>query len=98
MIPTAVVMGLIFGAMFQKSHVYEPIVIRSQFIFARWIMLKMFLAAVGMSMLVFSFLMQTRLGRERLSWVRRAFAAQNRDNEVAKVNFLRAGLGAGILG
>jgi hypothetical protein len=34
-------MGFIFGFCFEKSRVFEPVVIRGQFVFERWIMLKM---------------------------------------------------------
>jgi hypothetical protein len=34
-------MGFIFGFCFEKSRVFEPMVIRGQFVFERWIMLKM---------------------------------------------------------
>ena len=40
-------MGLVFGALFEKSHVYEPMAIRGQFNFERWIMMKMFMGAVA---------------------------------------------------
>lgn len=33
---SAVAMGLTFGTAFQKSHVYEPFVIRAQLIFKNW--------------------------------------------------------------
>ncbi len=44
---TSVLMGLIFGTTFAKSHVFEPYLIRAQFIFMRFVMLKMFLSAMG---------------------------------------------------
>ena len=44
---TSALMGLVFGTTFAKSHVFEPYLIRAQFIFARFVMLKMFLAAMG---------------------------------------------------
>lgn len=47
------VMGIVFGIAFSRSRVFEPMVIRGQFIFANFIMLKMFLAAVGTSALCF---------------------------------------------
>jgi hypothetical protein len=30
-------MGAVFGTAFAKSHVYEPEVIRDQFVFKRWV-------------------------------------------------------------
>ncbi|GBG30623.1 Hypothetical Protein FCC1311_068432 [Hondaea fermentalgiana] len=51
---TTSIMGLIFGFAFAKSRVYEPHVIRAQFLFEKWIMLKMFLAAAGTSAAVFA--------------------------------------------
>jgi hypothetical protein len=44
-------MGLIFGMCFQKSRVFEPYIIRGQFVFQRWVMLKMFMGAMGMGSL-----------------------------------------------
>ena len=35
--------GLWFGALFERSHVFEPTSIRQQFIFQKWIMVKMFM-------------------------------------------------------
>ena len=43
----ALVLGAIFGLAFEKSRVFEPGAIRAQFIFSKWLMLKMFLSAVG---------------------------------------------------
>ena len=36
-------MGVVFGFLFEKSHVYEPQAIRGQFNFEVWIMMKMFM-------------------------------------------------------
>ena len=44
---TSILMGLVFGTTFAKSHVFEPYLIRGQFIFSRFVMLKMFLSAMG---------------------------------------------------
>lgn len=33
---TSLIMGLFFGTFFQKTHVYEPYVIRGQFVFTSW--------------------------------------------------------------
>ncbi len=38
--------GLIFGYLFERSHVYEPSNIREQFFFTKFVMLKMFLGAM----------------------------------------------------
>jgi len=46
-IVTSGLMGLIFGTTFAKSHVFEPYLIRAQFLFMRFVMLKMFLSAMG---------------------------------------------------
>lgn len=48
----AAVMGLTFGFAFEKSRVFEPQSIRDQFILKRFIMLKMFLAAVSITCIV----------------------------------------------
>ena len=46
-LPLSAGMGLVFGALFEKSHVYEPMAIRGQFNFEKWIMMKMFMGAVA---------------------------------------------------
>ena len=52
-LPVALTMGLLFGLAFEKSRVFEPYVIRGQFVFQRWIMVKLFFAAVGTGCLSF---------------------------------------------
>ena len=52
----AVVMGLVFGSVMDLGKVTNPIVIRQQFIFQRFIMLKMFLGAAGSSAFCFALL------------------------------------------
>jgi hypothetical protein len=42
-------MGFIFGLVFEKSRVFEPKVIQAQFRFEKWLMLKMFAAAMASS-------------------------------------------------
>eukprot|EP00561_Arcocellulus_cornucervis_P013022 CAMPEP_0185803680 /NCGR_PEP_ID=MMETSP1322-20130828/2792_1 /TAXON_ID=265543 /ORGANISM="Minutocellus polymorphus, Strain RCC2270" /LENGTH=418 /DNA_ID=CAMNT_0028499589 /DNA_START=103 /DNA_END=1355 /DNA_ORIENTATION=+ len=44
---TSVLMGLAFGLAFYKSHVFEPASIRGQFLFLKFIMLKVFFGAMG---------------------------------------------------
>ncbi|KAL9178476.1 hypothetical protein ACHAXT_001814 [Thalassiosira profunda] len=48
------IMGALFGLAFYKSHVYEPQVIRGQFLFQRFVMLKVFFGAMGIGALIFS--------------------------------------------
>ena len=47
----AVIFGLLFGFLINKGTVFVAPTIRKQMLFQRFAMLKMFLAAVGMSML-----------------------------------------------
>jgi hypothetical protein len=68
---TACVMGLFFGVFFDKSHVFEPANIRGQFVFKRWIMLKMFLGAVSSSS--FAFAAASKLFPARFNSVRQQF-------------------------
>ncbi len=49
-------MGFIFGFAMEKAHVYEPFVIRQQMILKRFIMLKMFLAALATSIVCILFI------------------------------------------
>eukprot|EP00746_Dinoflagellata_sp_MGD_P140697 gnl/MRDRNA2_/MRDRNA2_73899_c0_seq2.p1 gnl/MRDRNA2_/MRDRNA2_73899_c0~~gnl/MRDRNA2_/MRDRNA2_73899_c0_seq2.p1 ORF type:complete len:405 (+),score=51.86 gnl/MRDRNA2_/MRDRNA2_73899_c0_seq2:80-1294(+) len=51
---SAMAMGFIFGFLFEKSHCYEPTSIRGQFIFKKWIMIKMFMGAVTGACLMFT--------------------------------------------
>jgi uncharacterized membrane protein YedE/YeeE len=48
---SSIVLGIAFGFLMNKSHVYLAPIIRDQMLFKRLTMFKMFLAAVGMSML-----------------------------------------------
>jgi len=52
----ALLFGIIFGFLMNKANVFVAPTIRTQMIFQRYIMLKMFLGAVGMSMLSVSLL------------------------------------------
>jgi len=52
----SIVMGLLFGISLEKGRVFEPRLIRQQMVFEKFVMLKMFCAAAGYSMLVFSLL------------------------------------------
>ena len=45
----SLLIGFLFGYAMEKAKVYEPIAIRQQMIFRRFIMLKMFLAALATS-------------------------------------------------
>lgn len=62
-------MGTVFGFAFARSRVFEPMVIRGQFSFNNFAMMKMFLAAVSTSSLVFSAVQFTSL-RDRFLAVR----------------------------
>ena len=53
---TALCMGLLFGAAMERGKVTPPITIRKQFLFQRFIMLKMFLSASAFGALCFSLL------------------------------------------
>ncbi|XP_077980200.1 thiosulfate transporter TsuA-like [Glandiceps talaboti] len=46
--------GIVFGIALEKSRVFEPTSIRYQFLYQKWIMLKVFLAAMGMGTLCFA--------------------------------------------
>ena len=67
----AVCMGLFFGVFMDLSKVTLPIVIREQFIFQRFIMLKVFLGATGTSAFVFSLL--SKVSAARFAAAREAF-------------------------
>jgi uncharacterized membrane protein YedE/YeeE len=63
-------MGMTFGVMFARSRVFEPMVIRGQFTLTNFAMMKMFLAAVTSSSLVFSAVQFTSL-RDRFDTMRK---------------------------
>ena len=47
----SIVLGIVFGVLMNKSNIHLPSTIRDQMLFKRLTMIKMFLSAVGMSML-----------------------------------------------
>lgn len=48
---SAIILGIAFGFFMNKANIYLAPIIRDQMLFKRLAMLKMFLGAVGMSML-----------------------------------------------
>lgn len=94
-LPVALVMGFLFGLAFEKSRVFEPYVIRGQFVFKRWIMMKMFLAAVGTSCL--SFIICRRFFPHQFSVARKRMTGCC-ENEKILVPLLRGAIGATLLG
>jgi uncharacterized membrane protein YedE/YeeE len=63
----SVAMGSTFGFMFARSRVFEPMVIRGQFALVNFAMMKMFVAAVGTSSLIFSAVQFTSLRQRFLT-------------------------------
>ncbi|EGD72117.1 hypothetical protein PTSG_00134 [Salpingoeca rosetta] len=62
------VMGIFFGIAMEKARVFEPMVIRDQMVFSRFIMVKMFLSAVvagQLGFLALSFLAPKKLHKAR---------------------------------
>jgi uncharacterized membrane protein YedE/YeeE len=53
---TSLIMGILFGYVMDQAMVSSPTSIRRQFIFNKFIMLKMFLTAAGVGAVVFSFM------------------------------------------
>lgn len=66
-------MGIIFGFLLEKSNVLEPGIIIGQFQFRKFIMLKVFLSAIVVGLIVFSTFYL--LGFERLNWKTTIYAA-----------------------
>jgi uncharacterized membrane protein YedE/YeeE len=60
---TAICMGLLFGAAMERGQVTPPVTIRKQFIFTRFVMIKMFLSASAFGALCFSILSVVLPGR-----------------------------------
>ena len=60
------VMGIIFGFALEKSRVFEPGMIISQFQLRKFIMLKVFLTAIVTGLIVFAIFFS--FGFERLNW------------------------------
>ncbi|XP_072044613.1 uncharacterized protein [Amphiura filiformis] len=69
------VTGIFFGMAIHKGTVYEPRVIRSQFIYERFIMVKMFLAAVGFGALCLALLSVLPFTREPFERAFKSYAA-----------------------
>mmetsp|Transcript_10206 Transcript_10206/g.30152 ORF Transcript_10206/g.30152 Transcript_10206/m.30152 type:complete len:410 (-) Transcript_10206:41-1270(-) len=67
-ISASALMGMLFGLAFYKSHVYEPQIIRGQFLFRRFVMLKVFFGAMGIGALIFS--VMARFGVQAFEQVR----------------------------
>ncbi|XP_072044614.1 thiosulfate transporter TsuA-like isoform X2 [Amphiura filiformis] len=67
--------GFMFGLAMEKGRVYEPRVIRSQFIYERFIMVKMFLAAVGFGALCLALLSVLPFTREPFERAFKSYAA-----------------------
>jgi len=84
-------MGLAFGTAMESGKVTLPIVIRQQFLFQRFIMLKMFLSAAGMSAFVLALL--DILAPKKLAAARAEFMKC-----VDKKNLLGVAGGASLLG
>jgi phosphotransferase system glucose/maltose/N-acetylglucosamine-specific IIC component len=68
-IAASILLGIVFGYLMNKANVYLAPTIRDQMLFKRFAMIKMFLAAVGMSMLsvVFIILINESLYRKVLN-------------------------------
>jgi hypothetical protein len=94
-LPTSIVMGFTFGFCLEKSRVFEPMVIRGQFVFERWIMLKMFLAAMATSCI--SFALCCHFAPDQFTVVRKKMTGCC-DGSCAVVPLLRGAIGACLLG
>ena len=92
-IATSCIMGLIFGMMFTKSRVFVPENIRGQFIFTRWIMLKMFLGAMGGS--CFAIVIASVIKPDSFHLARSVWANVSKQNIISLV-FGALCLGAGM--
>lgn len=57
----SLILGFLFGFVLEKSKVYDPLIIKDQLIFKRFIMLKMFFSALAASTLVIFFYRNTFL-------------------------------------
>ena len=64
------IMGFCFGFLFERSHVYEPTMIRQQFLFQKWVMIKMFMGAVAGACL--SFYIWHKVDPDRIKAIRQA--------------------------
>lgn len=91
----ALAMGFVFGWSFEKSRVYTPLAIRAQFVFARWMMLKMFMGAVAGSVLCF--LVLHAFFPERFEAMRSFFVKAPVD-EACAIPVRKAGIGGAMLG
>ncbi|XP_033630966.1 UPF0394 inner membrane protein YeeE-like [Asterias rubens] len=65
--------GLVFGYAVEKSRVFEPRSIRNQFIYSRFIMMKMFLSALTTSIVCFCFLSTIPMTRKYFTRIRNGY-------------------------
>jgi len=94
-VAASIVMGIAFGWSFEKARVYSPLAIRAQFVFARFIMLKMFMGAVAGSALCFIVL--NKFFPERFDAMRSFFIKAPVD-EAAETPLRKAAIGGALLG
>ena len=88
---TSLCTGIVFGFVFEKSRVFEPVNIRGQFLLQNWSMLKMFLAAVTAGAL--EFVLASLLFKTSFQHARDAFISP-----LCNHGFGSAAIGGGILG
>mmetsp|Transcript_14624 Transcript_14624/g.30004 ORF Transcript_14624/g.30004 Transcript_14624/m.30004 type:complete len:449 (-) Transcript_14624:32-1378(-) len=87
----ALVAGVVWGFVFEKSRVFECRAIRGQMVFERWVMLKMFLGAMGIS--AFCLALTAFVDKPRFDLIRNKFRAG-----CQRGVFSATALGAFILG
>lgn len=88
-------MGIIFGFTLEKSRVFEPGIIISQFQLRKFIMLKVFLTAIITGCIIFSGFFA--LGFERLTWKVTIYAADIIGGALLGIGIALAGACPGTL-
>ncbi|XP_076441521.1 thiosulfate transporter TsuA-like [Babylonia areolata] len=89
----SLVLGFVFGVALEKTRVFEPKSIRLQMVFERWIMLKMFLAALASSMLGLGVLSALPFSQNKFRHASDAFVTCLNNKGV-----VTSGVGAFVLG
>jgi uncharacterized membrane protein YedE/YeeE len=92
----SVCMGLVFGGVMDLGKVTLPIVIREQFIFQRFIMLKMFLGAAGGSAFFFAIL--SKVAPRKFESARAHSYVQNKGLLAVTVGPMLLGVGMALAG
>lgn len=93
---TCCIAGVVFGFTLEKGRVFEPLIIQEQMTFQRFVMIKMFFAAVASSQACFSLMSLIPATASRVSMVRDTFIDCMTEKSVISTAIGASLLGAGM--